>query len=198
MYKKNYLQDLRFAPLFFLGFVLSLPGCSTQKIIGQEGLVKGSGHTIVMPDAATYGLIDNLAPSMITEPYSVHQNGSSIPSKDGIDAPSNQTYYFDENSVTLKPADLDSLRHQANYLIAHPADKVRLEGFSDSQGSREVNVLIAYQWLQLVNAALGQDGVAQAQIDMVSYGKEKPAVDGFGENVWAKNRKVQLVYEESL
>ena len=34
-------------------------------------------------------------------------------------------------------------------------------------------------------------------IEMVSYGKEMPTVDGFGEPVWAKNRKVQLVYEES-
>jgi peptidoglycan-associated lipoprotein len=36
--------------------------------------------------------------------------------------------------------------------------------------------------------------VNEAQITTVSYGEERPAVDGHDEEAWAKNRRVELVY----
>ena len=32
-------------------------------------------------------------------------------------------------------------------------------------------------------------GVPADQLDIISYGKERPAVEGTGEAVWAKNRR---------
>jgi peptidoglycan-associated lipoprotein len=173
-----------------------LVGCSSQQLPGKVGQGENLAQDAILPDAKTYGLVENRSPEVLAEPLMSSDALISSSVVNSAVAPSNQTYYFDGDSVTLQPSDLDSLRNQATYLIAHPAAKVRLEGYSDSQGSNEVNILVAYQWVQLVNAALLQDGVAPVQIEMVSYGKEKPAMDGFGEPVFAKNRKVQLVYEE--
>ena len=35
-------------------------------------------------------------------------------------------------------------------------------------------------------------GVGDSQLEAVSYGKERPAVDGHDEAAWAKNRRVEL------
>lgn len=37
-------------------------------------------------------------------------------------------------------------------------------------------------------------GVSDAQIEAVSFGKEKPAVQGTGEDAWAQNRRAEIVY----
>jgi peptidoglycan-associated lipoprotein len=36
-------------------------------------------------------------------------------------------------------------------------------------------------------------GVAEAQITTVSYGEERPAVEGSDESAYAQNRRVELV-----
>ena len=38
-------------------------------------------------------------------------------------------------------------------------------------------------------------GVSPSQIEVVSYGEEKPVDPGHNEAAWAKNRRVQIVYE---
>ena len=191
---KKFQKYLVISGFFLMSSAVMLEGCSTQKTVGQLLKTDEAAQNISTPDATTYGLVNNLAPEIIPMP-----SDNRLPSAivNNAIAPSNQIYYFDENSVTLSPSNLESIRNQANYLKVHPTAKVRLEGYSDSRGSKEINMLIAYKWLQSVDVALLQDGVASAQIEMVSYGKEMPTVDGFGEPVWAKNRKVQLVYEES-
>lgn len=181
--------------IILLGAALLLAGCASQKGAEQVGQTMAGGKQVSMPDAKTYGLVDNKAPADLAAPAD-YGNQSVDKVVNSMDAPSNQTYYFNENSANLSDADLAALKNQANYLITHPAAKVQLLGYADSRGSRENNVLMAYKCLQSVQNDLLQDGVVPTQIEMVSYGKEKPAMDGYGEPVWAKNRKVELVYED--
>ncbi|AAO89657.2 peptidoglycan-associated lipoprotein [Coxiella burnetii] len=110
-------------------------------------------------------------------------------------APANQTYYFDFDSTQLRSLDLGAIRVQANYLATHSTAKVRLEGNTDNRGSREYNIGLGWRRDQAVARILEQEGVAPKQIDMVSYGKERPAVMGNNENAWRLNRRVNLIYE---
>jgi len=175
-----------------------LTGCAAHSntvIAAADTNHSASQAVAALPEAKTYGLVNNKAPTQIPAPSSY---GSKKVEKvvNNMVAPSNQTYYFNENSVSLKQGDLAALKIQANYLITHPNVKIRLEGYADSRGSRENNILLAYKQLQSVENDLLQYGVAPVQIEVVSYGKEKPAEDGFGEPIWAINRRVQLVYED--
>lgn len=119
-------------------------------------------------------------------------NGKDINS---LKAPSNQTYYFDYNSNNVQNSDYQALNIQANYIAGHPKAKVRLEGNTDSRGSREYNVGLGWRRDQAVARLLEQQGVRPSQIDMVSYGKERPVAFGENEHDWALNRRVNLVYE---
>jgi peptidoglycan-associated lipoprotein len=82
----------------------------------------------------------------------------------------------------------------AKYLNTNSNNKVRLEGHSDERGSREYNIGLGERRAQAVRRALMLQGVTEAQITTVSYGEERPSVQGSDESAYAKNRRVELVY----
>lgn len=110
-------------------------------------------------------------------------------------APTNQTYYFNFDSTTLMSGDLEAIQVQAKYLSTHSSAKVRLEGNTDNRGSREYNIGLGWWRDRAVARLLKKEGVAPKQIDMVSYGKERPVIVGNNENAWSLNRRVNLIYE---
>ena len=95
----------------------------------------------------------------------------------------------------MRSQDLRALRIQANFLASHPNAKIRLEGNTDNRGSREYNIGLGWRRDQSVARILEQQGVRSTQIQMVSYGKERPAVDGNNERVWSLNRRVNFIYK---
>ena len=112
-----------------------------------------------------------------------------------LTAPSNQTYYFSFDKDAVRSSDMEAILVQANYLVAHPQAKVRLEGNTDARGSREYNIALGWRRDQTVARVFEQQGVRPQQIDMVSYGKERPVSFGQNEHSWQLNRRVNLIYE---
>ena len=112
-----------------------------------------------------------------------------------LKAPYNQSYYFDFNKFEVKQDDIESINVQANYLVAHAGAKARLEGHTDERGSREYNIALGWKRAKAVAAVLKRQGVSDAQIAMVSYGKEKPIALGHDESAYDQNRRVNLIYE---
>ncbi|OGT65009.1 MAG: hypothetical protein A3J38_02505 [Gammaproteobacteria bacterium RIFCSPHIGHO2_12_FULL_45_9] len=112
-----------------------------------------------------------------------------------LTAPSHQVYYFAFDSNEVDPTDYKALSIQANYLVSHPNAKVRLEGSTDDRGSREYNVGLGWRRDQAVARLLEQQGVQPNQINMISYGKERPAAMGNDDAAFSLNRRVELVYE---
>ena len=166
-----------------------LAACASQTMVGQN---QNNGAPNALPDAQTFGLVSNQAPNGLSMPVMINHMQSPTKTVNSLQAPSNQTYYYDQGNVALNNDDVAALKIQANYLATHPGATVRLEGFADSKGSRENNILLAWKRIQLIQQDLLQYGVAPGQIVMVSYGKEKPAVDGYGEPIWALNRRVSI------
>ena len=72
--------------------------------------------------------------------------------------------------------------------------KMKLEGNTDERGTREYNIGLGERRAQAVRRALMLQGVAETQVSTVSFGSERPAVEGDDEAAWAKNRRVELVY----
>lgn len=111
-------------------------------------------------------------------------------------APSEQTYYFSFDGSRVNDEDMPYIIAQANYLVAHKNAKIRLEGNTDNRGSREYNIGLGWRRDNAVARILQMQGVRPAQINMISLGKEKPAVLGDNEQAWRLNRRVHLVYED--
>jgi peptidoglycan-associated lipoprotein len=102
--------------------------------------------------------------------------------------------YFDFDSYTVKPEFQSLLEAHARYLKASSARKVMLEGHTDDRGGREYNLALGQKRAEAVRRSLGLLGVSDAQVEAVSYGKEKPAVQGNNESAFAQNRRVELSY----
>jgi peptidoglycan-associated lipoprotein len=102
--------------------------------------------------------------------------------------------YFDFDSFVIKPEAKPILEAHARYLRADAKRRASLEGHTDEQGGREYNLALGQKRAEAVRKALNLLGVADSQIEAVSFGKEKPAVVGSTEAAYAKNRRVEFNY----
>lgn len=102
--------------------------------------------------------------------------------------------YFDFDSFIVKPEFQSVLEAHARYMKASSARKVVLEGHTDERGGREYNLALGQKRAEAVRRSLGLLGVSDAQVEAVSFGKEKPAVQGHNEDAHAQNRRVELSY----
>ncbi len=67
-----------------------------------------------------------------------------------------------------------------------------VEGHTDERGSSEYNLALGQRRAEAVVKSLTLLGVQNAQLEPVSFGKERPAVQGSDESAWAKNRRAEL------
>jgi len=102
--------------------------------------------------------------------------------------------YFGFDSSDISGDGMALVTAHAHYLVSHPMMHVRLEGNTDERGSREYNIGLGERRAQAVRRAMLLQGVAEAQLSTVSYGAERPQVDGHDDAAWAKNRRVVLSY----
>ena len=102
--------------------------------------------------------------------------------------------YFDYDSYTLKPEARAVLERNAAHLQANKKFKVQLEGHTDERGGREYNLALGQKRAETVRRALTLLGVSDAQLEAVSFGKEKPAASGSDEAAFSKNRRVEIKY----
>jgi peptidoglycan-associated lipoprotein len=104
--------------------------------------------------------------------------------------------YFDFDSYQVRADAQPILDQQSAWLARYPAVKVRIEGNCDERGTREYNLALGARRANAVREYLVAHGVADARIETVSYGKERPIDPGSGEEAWAKNRNAHTAITE--
>jgi peptidoglycan-associated lipoprotein len=67
-----------------------------------------------------------------------------------------------------------------------------IEGHTDERGGSEYNLALGQKRAESVAKLLALLGATEAQIEAVSFGKERPAVDGHDEATWARNRRAEV------
>jgi peptidoglycan-associated lipoprotein len=108
---------------------------------------------------------------------------------------SKRTIYFMLDSSEVQPDFIPVITAHAQYLIANPGQRITLEGNADERGSREYNIALGEQRAKSVANMMKVKGVSESQLDIVSYGEEKPVAFGSDESAWEQNRRVELVYQ---
>lgn len=104
------------------------------------------------------------------------------------------TVYFGFDKYNVDPSYRPMLQQNASFLKENGKRHVLVEGNTDNRGSREYNIALGEKRATAVRDILLADGVAPSQVDVVSYGEERPAVEGNNEAAWAKNRRADLAY----
>lgn len=102
--------------------------------------------------------------------------------------------YFDYDSFTIKPEFQAAIEAHARFLSANKTRRVAIEGHTDERGGREYNLALGQKRAEAVRRALGLLGVADAQVEAVSFGEEKAAATGSTEEALSLNRRAELSY----
>ncbi len=104
--------------------------------------------------------------------------------------------YFDFDQDALRPEFQQAMACHAKYLRDRPSSRMTLEGNADERGSREYNMGLGERRGNAVSSALQANGGGASQINVVSYGEERPTCTASNEDCWGKNRRVEIVYTE--
>jgi peptidoglycan-associated lipoprotein len=102
--------------------------------------------------------------------------------------------YFDLDQDALKPEFQNIVACHAKYLRDRPSARMTLEGNADERGSREYNVGLGERRGGAVSSAVQANGASGSQINVVSYGEERPTCTDSSEDCWSQNRRVEIVY----
>ena len=104
--------------------------------------------------------------------------------------------YFDLDKTEIKGEFQAQIRCHADFLRQFPNYTVTLEGNADERGSREYNLGLGERRGNAVQSALSSAGAGGSQLNVVSYGEERPVCKEHNEGCWSKNRRVELVYSK--
>jgi peptidoglycan-associated lipoprotein len=107
---------------------------------------------------------------------------------------SSRLVYFDYDSFVIKAESQSLVESNARLIKADKNRKVVIEGHTDERGGREYNLALGQKRAEAVRRALVLLGVADSQLEAVSFGKEKPMVAGADEASLAKNRRAEISY----
>lgn len=102
--------------------------------------------------------------------------------------------YFDLDKTEIHSEFQAQIACHAEYLREFPGARVTLEGNADERGTRDYNQGLGERRGNAVASALAAAGASTSQINVVSYGEEKPVCREHNESCWQKNRRVDVVY----
>lgn len=108
-----------------------------------------------------------------------------------------ETVYFDFDKSDLRQDARDVLNKNAEILLkAKPDAKAQIAGHCDERGSAEYNLALGERRAKSSMQYLITLGVKADRLSTISYGKEKPAVQGNDEAAWAKNRRAEFTFSK--
>jgi peptidoglycan-associated lipoprotein len=186
MTMKNRTWGLRAAAGAWLAATALLAGCASGVNLDEPAPVETRTPTSAAGAASGAGS-SGTAQSQVT---------SVDLSKSGGAAAANnlpKVIYFDFDSFVVKDEYRGTIDGYAKLLSADRKRHLTLEGHTDERGGREYNLALGQKRAEAVQKAIVLLGGSEAQIEAVSYGKERPAMQGSDEESMAKNRRVEFI-----
>lgn len=176
-------------------------GCASKEVVKSEdqaGATTKSAPAVVEPVKPEPPKVE--APVAETKqapepPKQTEESGQAA--KASTADVSFETAYFDFDKSDLRQDARDVLKKNAEILLKARTDaKIKIEGHCDERGSAEYNLGLGERRAKSVQQYLLTLGVQPDRLSVISYGKEKPAIDGHDEAAWAKNRRAEFVVEK--
>ena len=181
--------------LLSLGLVLLLAACASGVKLNDVPVEDKSGAKVsvspdpVMPAPGTASSANEAKSTVVPVDSAASTNLSAGPSGNVA-----KVVFFDYDSYVVKPEFQNTIEAHAQFLKANPRAKVSLEGHTDERGGREYNLALGQKRADAVRQSLSLLGVQESQVESVSFGKEKPSVQGADESAFAKNRRAEFFY----
>ncbi|MFS2221514.1 OmpA family lipoprotein [Pantoea sp. B65] len=161
---------------------------SSKKDRGKGALIGAAAGAALGGGAGYYMDVQEakLRDKMKGTGVSVTRSGDNII----LNMPNNVT--FDSSSSTLKPAGANTLTGVAMVLKEYPKTAVNIVGYTDSTGTRALNMTLSQQRADSVGSALITQGVAANRIRTSGMGPDNPIASNSSAEGKAQNRRVEI------
>jgi len=165
-------------------------GCANKEVVKTEEPIAKTEPAKVEPAKPEVKAEQPKAqPPKVEPPKQVEDQGA----KASAAVANFETIYFDFDKSDLRQDARDVLTKNADIILkAKAGAKVQIEGHCDERGSAEYNLALGERRAKSALQYLITLGVPADRLSIISYGKEKPAVDGHDEAAWAKNRRAEF------
>jgi peptidoglycan-associated lipoprotein len=183
-----------------LASLMALSACSSVQLDKKapvEDRTGSSAATTSSNDSAKTGAAnDGSADSRAGDKNAQNnQNAQNTdPLNDATGMLAKRSVYFDFDSYVVKDEFKPVIEAHSQYLIKNADRKIVIQGNTDERGGSEYNLALGQKRAEAVRRALNLLGVPDAQIEAVSFGKEKPKATGSNEAAWAENRRADIAY----
>ena len=111
------------------------------------------------------------------------------PLRDPNNILSKRSVFFDFDSFVVKDEYRPLVEAHARYLAGNRQSRATIQGNTDERGSREYNIALGQRRADSIKRMMTLLGAQDAQVETVSFGKEKPRNPGHDEAAWAQNRR---------
>jgi peptidoglycan-associated lipoprotein len=123
----------------------------------------------------------------------VRETGSSLAEKLNAQG-ALRTIHFDFDKYDLLPQALRTLDENAARMRENPSLRVRIEGHCDERGTVEYNLALGEKRARATRDYLVSLGIPAQRLNIISFGKERPADPGHNEDAWAQNRRAEFLF----
>ena len=103
--------------------------------------------------------------------------------------------FFDFDAYQLSSEAQATVEQLAAWMKQFPAKQIVVEGHADERGTREYNLALGARRANAVRDYLIVMGIDPNRVETVSFGEERPAVQGSNKDAWAQNRRAVFAVE---
>lgn len=167
--------------------LLLVAGCSSVKLDEQQ--------PAPITDATKSGATTTTDPRAVA-PVTAGSSQALDPFTDPNNPLSKKSVFFEFDSFVVTAQYQPVVEAHGKYLAANSGRRITVEGNTDERGGREYNLALGQKRAEAVKQRLLLLGAKDAQIETVSFGKEKPRATGSTEEAWAQNRRADIVYKQ--
>ncbi len=176
--------------ILFMVTCLLFTACATQKPIQTQLPTSSGTKSVEMVKPAT-PVVNTLTSAELTAKQLEAAKAEAVAKAAKLDL-SVKSIYFDYDKDEIKPEYRAIVEQAANLLTGDRSVIVTLQGNADERGSAAYNLALGDKRARSVQRALAILGVPALQINVISFGSEKPKLDCHDEKCWHENRRVDF------
>ncbi|MFZ5807044.1 MAG: peptidoglycan-associated lipoprotein Pal [Verrucomicrobiota bacterium] len=177
----------KFLKLTLPVLALALAGCasSSNPAEDQSFSESGAGEESIYDSSVAGGGTGSSSP-LPARDESLNPDGADY------ETLSAHTVYFAFDSFSIEAGERHKVENVAKWMQSNTDKKVVVAGHCDNRGTIQYNLALGERRALAVRDYLVGLGIDKSKISTISYGEERPAVEGENEEAWSKNRRAQI------
>ena len=188
--------------------VATLSGCASRKIVtaiedqhyvpgptAQAPVVDTQVSQPIPPEPrATVQIEKPIGPPVAEEPVATEKPiAPAVPSQPPAKPiPELADVFFDFDRSVIRTEARSGLEANAGLLRSQSGEKILIEGHCDERGTSAYNLVLGERRARATAQYLRDLGIPSSQIQITSYGKERPFCEEHSEACWQSNRRAHF------